>query len=77
MTKYWYRIRLSRTIKPQKVEHLKNDLVRLFQNAEVREAGGRNFDLTTALEPTEAGAALDQFCVKHGSATFVVGSQKP
>ena len=76
MTKYWYRIRLSRTIKPQKVEDLKSELVRLFRSADVREAGERNFDLTTALEPAKAGAALDRFCVKHGSATFVVGSQK-
>lgn len=77
MTKYWYRIRLSRTFKPQKVEGLKSELVRLFQSADVREADARSFDLTTRLDPAEAGAALDRFCVKHGSAAFVVGSQKP
>jgi hypothetical protein len=75
MTKYWYRIRLSQAIKPQKIEDLKNELVRLFQSADVREADEQSFDLTTPLEPAKAGAALDRFCVKHGSAAFVVGSQ--
>ena len=77
MTKYWYRIRLSRSVKAQRVADVKDELIRLFQSTDVRTAGGRSFDLTTALEPVEAGAALDQFCAKHGSATFVAGSQKP
>lgn len=76
MTKYWYRIRLSRPVKPEKVEDLKGKLVRLFQNADVQKVDGRSFDLTTTLEPVEAGAALDLFCAKHGSAAFVVGSQR-
>jgi hypothetical protein len=76
MAKYWYRIRLSRTIKPQKVGDLKSELVRLFQSVDVREAGGRSFDLTTALGPFEAGAALNRFCVKHGTAVFIAGSQR-
>jgi hypothetical protein len=76
MAKYWYRIRLSQTVKPQKVEDLKSELVRLFQSVDVHDLGGRGFDLTTPLEPFEAGAALDRFCVKHGSAVFTAGSQK-
>lgn len=76
MTKYWYRIRLSRNVKPHNAEDVKSELVRLFQSADVQEAGERSFDLTTPLEPAKAGAALERFCVKHGNATFVVGSEK-
>jgi hypothetical protein len=76
MTKYWYRIRLSRPVKPEKVADLKGRLVRLFHGADVQKVDGRSFDLTTTLEPGEAGAALDLFCAKHGSAAFVVGSQR-
>ena len=75
MTKYWYRIRLSRPVKPEKAKDLTSNLVRLFESGDVRKVDGRSFDLTTAMEPVEAGAALDRFCAKHGSAAFVVGSQ--
>ena len=75
MAKYWYRIRLARTIKTEEIQNLKSELVSLFQTTEVPEVNGDNLNLTTPLEPQAAGKALDRFCIKHGSAEFVAGGK--
>ena len=75
MAKYWYRIRLARTVKAEEVEDLKSELLRLFQSTEVPEVSGDNFNLTTPLEPQAAGRALDRFSLRHGSAMFVAGGK--
>ena len=75
MAKYWYRIRLARSVKAEEIQDLKGELVRLFQTTEVPEITGDNFNLTTPLEPQAAGKALDRFCLKHGSAAFVAGGK--
>jgi hypothetical protein len=75
MAKYWYRIRLSRAVKAEEVEDLKSELVRLFQSADVPVADEKTFNVTTALEPAEAGAALDRFSVNHGGASLVAGGK--
>lgn len=76
MAKYWYRIVLARAVKAEDVEDLKSELIRLFHSTDVPEIEGKNLHITTPLEPSEAGAALDRFCIKHGSASVVAGGRE-
>ena len=76
MAKYWYRIVLSRAVKAEEVEDLKGELIRLFHSTDVPEIDGKTMHVTTPLEPSEAGAALDRFCIKHGSASVVAGGRE-
>ena len=77
MAKYWYRIMLSRAVKADEIEDVKRELIRLFQSTDVPEISGTNVSITTPLEPQQAGAALDRFCIKQGGAAFVAGTREP
>jgi hypothetical protein len=76
VAKYWYRVQLSRNVEMQEVEQIATDLMRLFKSTDFPTAKGKDFDVTSPLDPLEARAALDRFSVAHGIAYLVAGTKE-
>lgn len=76
MAKYWYRIRLSRSVNADQVDDLKSEVIRLFQSTDPPRIDGEHLEVTTSLNPPDVGVVLDRLSIRHGALTVVAGSRK-
>jgi hypothetical protein len=75
MARYWYKVELARGVTIEERKLLKSDLRRLFRSAETPIGEGLTFEVTSALEPLDAEAALARLAEKYGKASMTGGSK--